>query len=205
MPHHLFDPLKLRGVTARNRLWVAPMCQYAVHAHDGVATDWHLVHLGSLARGGAGVVIAEATAVTPEGRISAEDLGLWDDVQRDALTPIVDFMHERGALAGIQLAHAGRKGSTYPAWGTEHRGSRPLDDGGWPTVGPSTTAYPGLAAPRALDQPGIEGIVRAFAAAARRAVDAGFDVLEIHGAHGYLLHQFLSPLSNDRSDDYGGS
>ncbi|MGC5617673.1 NADH:flavin oxidoreductase/NADH oxidase [Georgenia sp. Z1491] len=205
MSHELFTPLTLRGATARNRIWVAPMCQYSCHAHDGVATDWHLVHLGSFARGGAGVVLTEATAVTPEGRISAEDLGLWNDEQRDALAPIVRFVHERGALAGVQLAHAGRKASVWPAWGTEHRGSLPLEQGGWETVGPSSSSYPGLTAPRALDAAGIAEITAAFVTSARRALDAGFDLLEIHGAHGYLLHQFLSPLSNDRTDDYGGS
>ncbi len=201
----LFEPLRLRGIDVRNRLWVPPMCQYAVTARDGIATPWHLVHLGSFARGGAGAVIAEATAVVPEGRISPEDLGLWNDAQRDALRPVVDFLHGQGAAAGIQLAHAGRKGSTFRPYGTDRAGSVPVEDGGWPTVAPSPVAFDGLATPRELDREGIHEVVSAFAAATRRAVDAGFDLVEVHAAHGYLLHEFLSPLSNRRSDEYGGS
>ncbi|MFT4210909.1 MAG: NADH:flavin oxidoreductase/NADH oxidase [Microbacterium sp.] len=201
----LFTPIRLRGVEARNRLWVPPMCQYSVVAQDGVPTDWHLVHLGALARGGAGVVIAEATAVVPEGRISPQDLGLWDDAQRDAFAPIVDFIHSQGALAGIQLAHAGRKGSTYRPFDAAGSGSVPLHDGGWRTVAPSAIAFDDLDEPLALDLDGIHAVVDAFAAAARRAVSAGFDLLELHAAHGYLLHEFLSPLSNRRTDEYGGS
>lgn len=181
------------------------MCQYSATSQDGVATDWHMVHLGGLARGGAGAVIVEATAVTPEGRISPQDLGLWNDDQRDALAPIVAFMHSQGAVAGIQLAHAGRKASTYRPFEPEASGSVPVDDGGWQTVGPSAIAFPGLETPRALTTHEIADIVAAFVAAARRAVDAGFRLLEIHGAHGYLLHEFLSPLSNTRDDQYGGS
>ena len=205
MPRLAFEPITLRSVTARNRLWVPPMCQYSAVNRDGVATDWHMVHLGGLARGGAGAVIVEATAVTPEGRISPEDLGLWNNEQRDALVPIVDFMHSQGAVAGIQLAHAGRKASTYRPFDTQNSGTIPVDEGGWQTVAPSPIAFPGLAAPRELSSTDIAQIVAAFAAAARRAVDAGFDLVEIHGAHGYLLHEFLSPLSNTRGDDYGGS
>lgn len=205
MSRLLFEPITLRGVTARNRLWVPPMCQYSAENSDGMVTDWHMVHLGGLARGGAGAVIVEATAVTPEGRISPEDLGLWNDSQRDALAPIVEFMHSQGALAGIQLAHAGRKASTYRPFDYDNEGSVPEDEGGWTTVAPSVKEYPGLAMPEALDQAGIDNVVAAFVASARRAIDAGFDLLEIHGAHGYLLHQFLSPLSNDRDDSYGGS
>ncbi|WP_343959133.1 NADH:flavin oxidoreductase/NADH oxidase [Yaniella flava] len=205
MSRLLFEPITLRGVTARNRAWVPPMCQYSAENNDGVATDWHMVHLGGLARGGAGAIIVEATAVTPQGRISAQDLGLWNDEQRDALAPIVRFMHSQGAVAGIQLAHAGRKASTYRPFDYEHSGSVPLADGGWDTVAPSAVEFPGLATPQALDQTGIDHIVAAFVASARRAIEAGFDVLEIHGAHGYLLHEFLSPLSNERSDAYGGS
>ena len=201
----LFEPITLRGVTARNRLWVPPMCQYSAEGQDGVATDWHMVHLGGLARGGAGAIIVEATAVTPQGRISRQDLGLWNDEQRDALAPIVAFMRSQGTVAGIQLAHAGRKASTYRPFDPEHSGSMSVADGGWDTVAPSATAYPGLAVPQALDQDGIDEIITAFVSAARRAVDAGFELLEIHGAHGYLLHEFLSPLSNDRNDEYGGS
>src|SRR5690625_124842 len=181
------------------------MCQYSAEAQDGVATDWHMVHLGGLARGGAGAVIVEATAVTPEGRISPQDLGLWNDEQREALAPIVAFMQSQIALACIQLDHAGRKASTYRPIDAERSGSIPESDGGWQTVAPSAIAFPELTEPRALDQAGIDEIVAAFATAARRAIDAGFDLLEIHGAHGYLLHEFLSPLSNTRDDAYGGS
>jgi len=201
----LFEPITLRGMTARNRLWVPPMCQYSVEAQDGVATDWHMVHLGGLARGGAGAVIVEATAVTPEGRISPQDLGLWNDEQRDALAPMVAFMQSQGAKAGIQLAHAGRKASTYRTFEPDHSGTVPVADGGWETVGPSALAYPELAVPKALDRTGIEELIAAFQTSARRAVQAGFDFIEIHGAHGYLLHEFLSPLSNTRDDDHGGS
>ena len=204
MTHALFDPITLRGLTVRNRLWVPPMCQYSVLAEDGVPTDWHLIQYGALARGGAGAVIVEATGVVPEGRISPRDLGLWNDAQRDAFAPIVDFVHGQGAAAGIQLGHAGRKASTYPGWGTDRDGTVPGDQGGWETVGPTSAPFGGYAAPRALDEAGIRHIVEAFATAARRAVRAGFDIIEIHGAHGYLIHQFLSPLSNTRTDAYGG-
>lgn len=181
------------------------MCQYSAEGNDGVATDWHMVHLGGLARGGAGGIIVEATGVTSEGRISPQDLGLWNDTQRDALAPIVEFMHSQGAVAGIQLAHAGRKASTYRPFDYEHEGSIPVAEGGWTTVAPSAKAFPGLETPKALEQDGIDQIVTAFAASARRAIDAGFDLVEVHGAHGYLLHEFLSPLSNEREDAYGGS
>lgn len=201
----LFTPLTVRGVTFRNRLWVAPMCQYSIDRLDGIPRDWHLVHLGGLAAGGAGLVIAEATAISPEGRISAEDTGLWNDEQTQAWQRIVAFIHSQGTQAGIQLAHAGRKASVWPAWGTDEEGTRPIADGGWQTLSASPLPFPGYAAPVALDLPGIAAVVADFAAAARRAVDAGFDVLEIHAAHGYLLHQFLSPLSNQRTDAYGGS
>ena len=197
----LFSPLTLRGTTLSNRIMVSPMCQYS--AVDGVPQPWHLVHLGGLARGGAGLVMSEATAVVPEGRISPRDTGLWEDAQVRAWSPIVDFVHQMGALAGVQLAHAGHKASTWWPWADEH-GSVPVDRGGWQTVGPSSTGYPGLAAPRALAAEELPGVVEAFAAAARRALDAGFDVVEVHAAHGYLLHEFLSPISNDRTDGYGG-
>jgi len=198
----LLRPVRIRAVEARNRIWASPMCQYSVERRDGLPTDWHLVHLGSLARGGAGLVLTEATAVSPEGRITGWDLGLWNDAQRDALVPIVDFVHARGALAGVQLAHAGRKASTLPEW--LGRGTQPREDGGWTTVGPSAVAFAGYAEPLALDEAGIALVVADFAAAARRAVEAGFDVVEVHAAHGYLLHQFLSPLSNRRTDAWGG-
>ena len=199
----LFQSLTLRSRTARNRLWAAPMCQYSVEARDGVPTTWHLVHLGSIARGGVGVVIAEATAVTEEGRISPWDTGLWTNEQRDAWSPIVDFVHEQGALAGIQLSHAGRKASSDRDW--SRRVSVPAEEGGWDTVGPSALAFGSYTAPRALLTQELADLVEAFRDSARRAVEAGFDVIEIHAAHGYLLHQFLSPLSNRREDDYGGS
>jgi 2,4-dienoyl-CoA reductase-like NADH-dependent reductase (Old Yellow Enzyme family) len=198
----LFSPITLRDITFRNRVWVAPMCQYS--AVDGVPNDWHLVHLGSFARGGAGLVLTEATAVVPEGRISPEDTGIWNDEQQAAWARIVDFVHGQGAKAGIQLAHAGRKGSTYSGFDGRD-GGVPDEDGGWTPVGPSASAFPGLRDPRALDLDGIRDVVTAFGDAAERAVAAGFDVLEVHGAHGYLLHEFLSPLSNERTDEYGGS
>ncbi|WP_193598543.1 NADH:flavin oxidoreductase/NADH oxidase [Microbacterium sp. YJN-G] len=198
----LFSPLALRERTFRNRLWVSPMCMYS--AVDGVPQRWHRTHLAQFASGGAGLVLAEATGVVPEGRISPRDTGLWSDEQRDAWAEVVADVHERGGLIGIQLAHAGRMASTWWPW-AENRGSVPRDEGGWPTVAPSAIAFDGLAAPAALDAEGIERVVTAFADAARRAVEAGFDVLEVHGAHGYLLHEFLSPLSNTRDDEYGGS
>lgn len=200
----LFEPLTLRDVDIRNRVWVPPMCQYAVEKHDGIATPWHAAHLGGLARGGAGLVIIEATGVVPEGRISPADLGLWNDAQRDALAPIVAFMRSQGATVGIQLAHAGRKASVHPEWGTNGSGSLSIAEGGWETVAPSAVAFPGLATPRALEGDELDGIVAAFAAAAGRAVAAGIQVIEVHAAHGYLLHEFLSPLSNQRDDEYGG-
>src|SRR4051794_17542790 len=199
----MFTPITLRDVTVRNRVWVAPMCQYS--AVDGVPNDWHLVHLGSFARGGAGLVFTEATAVTADGRISPEDTGLWNAEQQAAWAHIVDFVHRQGATAGIQLAHAGRKGSTYSGF-TSERGGVADADGGWRPVAPSAEPFPGLREdPEPLDRAGIERIVAAFGEAAERAMAAGFDVLEVHAAHGYLLHQFLSPMSNHRDDEYGGS
>lgn len=198
----LLEPITLRGVTARNRIWLAPMCQYSCFAQDGVPTDWHLVHLGARATGGFGLLITEASAVVPEGRISPEDAGLWNDEQRDAWRRVVDFVHEQGAPIGIQLAHAGRKASTYAPF-ADGVGSVSEIQGGWETVAPSATAFPGYAAPRALTLEEVRAIPQAFADAARRADEAGFDLVEVHAAHGYLLHQFLSPLSNDRDDEYG--
>jgi len=177
------------------------MCQYS--SEDGFPTDWHLVHLGSLARGGAALVIAEATAVTPEGRITPADAGIWSDAQADAYARIVDFIHQQGAAAGIQLAHAGRKASTQRPW--DGNGYVEPADGGWQTVAPSAIAFGDWPAPRALPLKDISGVVQAFADAAVRADRAGFDVVEIHAAHGYLLHEFLSPLTNDRTDAYGGT
>lgn len=206
MSHKLFEPLTLRGVTFRNRIWVPPMCQYQVEKGDGIPTGWHFAHLGQFAIGGAGAIIAEATAVVPEGRISPQDLGLWNDEQRDAFAPIVDFVHSQDAQIGIQLAHAGRKASTYREYDTHGKtGSLSQADGAWQTVAPSAIAFEGFAMPEALDAAGIAAVKDAFVASARRAVDAGFDFLEIHAAHGYLLHSFFSPLSNERTDEYGGS
>ena len=200
---HLFTPITLRDVTVRNRAWVAPMCQYS--AVDGVPNDWHLVHLGSFARGGAGLVFTEATAVTPEGRISPEDTGIWNDDQQAAWARIVDFVHGQGATAGIQLAHAGRKASTYSGFTRDH-GAVADADGGWRPVGPSAEPFPGLRQdPEPLTRDGIARLVTAFGDAVERSVTAGFDVLEVHAAHGYLLHEFLSPLSNQRDDEYGGT
>lgn len=198
----LFTPLSLRDVTVRNRLWVSPMCQYS--AIEGVPQEWHHTHLAQFASGGAGLIVAEATAVAPEGRISPDDTGLWNDEQRDAWAPIVDAIRRRGAVAGVQLAHAGRKASTWPPF-SGRRGTVAASDGGWTTVAPSAIAFDGFAEPVALDLDGIDRVVADFAAAARRALAAGFQVLELHAAHGYLLHQFLSPLSNRRDDEYGGS
>ncbi|KRB36201.1 NADH:flavin oxidoreductase/NADH oxidase [Microbacterium sp. Root180] len=198
----LFTPLSLRDLTLRNRLWVSPMCQYS--AVEGVPQEWHHTHLAQFASGGAGLVIAEATAVSPEGRISPDDTGLWTDAQRDAWEPIVSAIRSRGAVAAVQLAHAGRKASTWSPF-SGRRGTVVAADGGWNTVAPSAVAFDGFAEPAALEVAGIDRVVADFGSAARRAVAAGFEVLEIHAAHGYLIHQFLSPLSNLREDEYGGS
>jgi 2,4-dienoyl-CoA reductase-like NADH-dependent reductase (Old Yellow Enzyme family) len=198
----LFTPITLKGITLKNRIVVSPMCQYS--SVDGFANDWHLVHLGSRAVGGAGLLIAEATAVSPEGRISPEDLGIWKDEHIEKLKQITDFITGQGAVPGVQLAHAGRKASTYPAW--KGRGQVPLDQGGWHAVSASAIPFSERdIAPLALDLEGINKVIEDFKAAAERALKAGFQVIEIHAAHGYLVHQFLSPLSNERTDDYGGS
>jgi 2,4-dienoyl-CoA reductase-like NADH-dependent reductase (Old Yellow Enzyme family) len=198
----LLDSLQIRGVTLANRIGVSPMCQYS--SEDGFATDWHLVHLGSRAVGGAALVFTEATAVLAEGRISPEDLGIWKDAHVEALARIVRFVHGQGAHAGMQLAHAGRKASTWRPW-AGRPGSVPLAEGGWTAVAPSAVAFEGYATPVALDEAGIAAVIRGFADAACRAMEAGFHVVELHAAHGYLLHQFLSPLSNRRDDRWGGS
>jgi 2,4-dienoyl-CoA reductase-like NADH-dependent reductase (Old Yellow Enzyme family) len=200
----LFTPYAIRSVSFRNRIWVSPLCEYSVEKQDGVPTDWHLVHLGGFAKGGAGLVMTEATAVNAAGRISPQDTGIYTDEQRDAWARIVSFIHSQGAVAGMQLCHAGRKASTRRPWDDRH-GTVPLDEGGWTTVAPSAIAFAGYATPVELDRDGIAQIAADFVAAARRALDAGFDLLELHAAHGYLLHQFLSPLSNTRADEYGGS
>jgi 2,4-dienoyl-CoA reductase-like NADH-dependent reductase (Old Yellow Enzyme family) len=196
----LFSPITLRGVEFPNRLWVSPMCQYS--ATDGVVGSWHLMHLGSLATGGAGLIIAEATAVAPEGRISVACPGLWNQAQVHAWRKVTDFVHEQGSLIGVQLAHAGRKGSTLRPW-DESLMATP-DQGGWTAVAPSAIAYGAYPVPAELSTEAVQDLVRDFVAAAQRAIDAGFDVLEVHAAHGYLINSFLSPLSNQRSDQYGG-
>lgn len=198
----LLEPVALRGLALPNRAWLAPMCEYS--ADDGLPNDWHLVHLGARAVGGFGLVLTEATAVVPEGRISPQDTGIWNDEQTAAWKRIVDFVHERGARIGIQLAHAGRKASTFRPWSPE-QGSVPVADGGWPTVGPSAVPYPGFATPAEMTSAQVADVPEQFAAAARRAREAGFDTVEVHAAHGYLLHQFLSPVANSRTDEYGGS
>ena len=197
----LFEPLTIGDTTFRNRVWLAPMCQYS--AVDGMPNDWHLAHLGARAAGGFGLILTEATAVNPEGRISVQDAGIWNDAQADGWRRIVDLVHQNGAKAGIQLAHAGRKASTYRPWAPQHGSVAPAD-GGWETAGPSDLAFGHYAAPHAMTAAEIQGAVDDFVAAARRSESAGFDVIELHAAHGYLVHQFLSPLSNTRTDQYGG-
>ena len=202
MTHPLFSPFQLRSITFPNRVGVSPMCQYS--CEDGFATDWHLIHLGSRAVGGAGLVMVEASAVLPEGRISSADLGIWKDGHIPMLARIASFLHSQGARAGIQIAHAGRKGSMTPPF----HGERLLGaaEGGWTPDAPSAIAFsPRYAVPRELDQARIDHVVAAFVQATGRALSAGFDFIEIHAAHGYLLHEFLSPLANHRTDDYGGS
>ncbi len=200
---HLFEPLTIRGVTCSNRVFVSPMCQYS--STDGFATDWHFVHLGSRAVGGAGLVCVEATAVTAEGRISPQDLGIWKDDHVEMLARITRFVHEQGSIAGIQLAHAGRKSSTYRPW--SGHGVVGEAEGGWTDViAPSAVAFADdYPQPREMSKQDIAAIIDRFASAAARAHAAGFRVVEVHAAHGYLLHEFLSPLSNQRRDEYGGS
>ena len=198
----LFSPLTIGNITLRNRIVTSPMCQYS--ATDGFANDWHLVHLGARASGGVGMVIAEATAISPEGRITPGDLGLWSDGHIDGLRRIVNFIHAQGAVAAIQIAHAGRKASCAVPW----KGGQQLNEqfGGWQTVAPGNLPFhEGERVPQPLSREGIQKVITGFASAARRSLAAGFRVIEIHSAHGYLLHEFLSPLSNNRTDEYGGS
>ncbi|MGI4867535.1 MAG: NADH:flavin oxidoreductase/NADH oxidase [Janthinobacterium lividum] len=196
----LFEPLTLRGLTLKNRLVVSPMCQYS--AVDGFANDWHLVHLGSRAVGGAALIIQEATAVSPEGRITPEDLGIWKDEHVDFLRRINQFIEAQGSVPGVQLAHAGRKASTYAPW----KGSGTVAEGGWETVAPSAIAFDhNYPMPVELDAAGLKKVIADFRSATERSLQAGFKLIEIHAAHGYLLHEFLSPLSNQRTDTYGGS
>ncbi len=199
---HLFSPLPIRAITLPNRIVVSPMCQYS--CEDGFANDWHLVHLGSRAVGGAGLIIVEASAVEERGRISPADMGIWKDEHIEPLARIAGFLKKQGSVPGIQLAHAGRKASTDAPW----RGTRPLfpAEGGWQPVAPSPIPFDdGHPVPAELSVPEIKSIVKAFAAAAERALKAGFEIAELHGAHGYLMHEFVSPLSNKRTDEYGGS
>lgn len=202
MSSKIFEKLKIRGIEFRSRIWVSPMCQYS--SEDGMPNDWHLVHLGSRAVGGAGLVIMEATAVSPEGRISPSDAGIWSDAHAESYRRITAFIKQQGAVAGIQIAHAGRKASTAEPW----HGGKVVDEGygGWETVAPSAIAFADdYPMPRAMTKEDIAQATEDFVAAARRAVEAGFEVIEIHAAHGYLFHSFLSPLSNKREDEYGRS
>ncbi len=199
----LFDPLKIKDVELRNRIGVSPMCQYS--SHDGVANDWHLVHLGSRAVGGAGLVMAEATAVEPRGRISPNDAGLWNDLQIEPLAQITNFVKKMGAVPGIQLAHAGRKGSAARPW----EGDNSLSDreGGWEIIAPSPLAFGGKLwrVPKEMTLADIQHVQRAFVDATKRSIEVGYDWMELHAAHGYLCHSFYSPLTNHRTDEYGGS
>lgn len=198
----LFSPLTVKNIILRNRIVVSPMCQYS--SIGGYASDWHLVHLGSRAIGGAGLIFTEATAVSPEGRISPHDLGIWSDEHISMLKKISGFIHQHGSVAGIQLAHAGRKASCAAPWdGGKQLGE---DKGGWQTMGPGNIPFlEGIKPPIPLSTEGIARVISDFTSAARRALEAGFKVIEIHSAHGYLLHEFLSPLSNNRTDEFGGS
>ena len=198
----LFSPIKIRSLEIKNRLWVSPMCMYSCENQDGVVGDWHLVHLGARAIGGAGLVMAEATAVNPEGRISPWCPGIWSDEQIPGWKKVTEFIRSAGSVSALQLAHAGRKASTYRSWsGT---GTVPIADGGWQSYSATDVAFEGYSAPRMLETAEVASLVEDFRGAARRAVAAGFDALEIHAAHGYLIHQFLSPITNKRVDEYGG-
>jgi 2,4-dienoyl-CoA reductase-like NADH-dependent reductase (Old Yellow Enzyme family) len=200
--NHLFSSLKLRSLTLPHRIAVSPMCEYS--STDGFANDWHFVHLGSRAIGGAALVLTEANAVSPEGRITPQDLGIYKDEHISELKRITGFLHQHGAFAGTQLAHAGRKASMAVPW--EKTCLIPVAQGGWQPVAPSAIAFDQCyGVPTALDRSGLDKIIADFTAATRRANEAGFDLVEVHGAHGYLLHEFLSPLSNQRTDEYGGS
>lgn len=201
----IFEGLEIRGVTLRNRVGMSPMCMYSCEGRDGVANEWHLVHYGTRASGGCGIVVLEATAVVPEGRISPQDLGIWSDDHVPGLKEVSDFVKSQGAASAIQLAHAGRKAGTYRPWSAV-RGYIPVEDGGWENrMAPSAVPFgEGNPVPQELTREEIRGVIAAFTEGARRADAAGFDVVELHAAHGYLLHQFLSPISNKRADEYGG-
>jgi len=197
----LFSPISVREINAKNRIWVAPMCMYSCEAKDGVVTPFHLVHYGELALGGAGVIIVEATAVRADGRITPWCTGIWSQAQVEAWKPVTAFIKANGSVPAIQLAHAGRKASTH----RDGSGSLTLADGGWQTVSSTNEAFDGFFAPHELETAEVRGVVEAFVSSAKNSIDAGFEALEIHAAHGYLIHQFLSPLSNRRDDVYGGS
>lgn len=204
MSPRLFQPLVQRGVRLRNRIGVSPMCTYSAEAQDGLATAWHVAHLGARAIGGAGLVMTEATAVEAAGRISPQDLGIWADQHVDALRPVAAAIAAAGAVPGIQLAHAGRKASTHRPW-ARNRGRVPRSEGGWTPVGPTAEPFqPGDGAVTPLEEPDLHRLIVRFAEAAERAVAAGFRLIEVHGAHGYLIHSFLSPLANSRTDAWGG-
>ena len=195
----LFEPLTIRGVTIKNRIWLPPMCQFACEDQTGNPNPWHLVNAGTYAAGGAGLVMVEATAVSPEGRITAQCVGIWNDHQRNLWKPVTAFVKQQGAVPAIQLAHAGRKASD-----DLYQKTLPISEGGWETIGPSVLAVEGLEPPREMTKDDIARVTQDFADAAQRSIDAGFEVIEIHAAHGYLIHQFLSPLTNKRTDIYGG-
>lgn len=201
MTSQLFSPLKVRGVEFKNRVWVSPMCQYS--AIDGVVGTWHVVHLGSFATGGVGMIMVEATAVMPNGRISVGCSGIWNETQAEAFKPAIDFVHSQGSLIGIQLAHAGRKGSTMKPWDDHEIAS--AAEGGWETIAPSAIPYKDFPIPHEMTVSEIKDAQQAFVDAAVRSERAGFDLIELHAAHGYLFHQFFSPFTNTRSDEYGGS
>jgi 2,4-dienoyl-CoA reductase-like NADH-dependent reductase (Old Yellow Enzyme family) len=199
----LFEPLKVRELEIRNRIFIPAMCQYSCENQDGVVNEWHLVHLGARATGGAGMIIAEASGVTPEGRISPWCPGIWNYEQVAAWARVNEYIHSQGAKSAIQLAHAGRKGSTYREW--SGKGSVPIEKGGWQTISSTSEAFDGYEPPRELTTQEVHELVQDFAAAAKNAVLAGFDAVEVHAAHGYLIHQFLSPITNKRTDEFGGS
>jgi 2,4-dienoyl-CoA reductase-like NADH-dependent reductase (Old Yellow Enzyme family) len=199
----LFEPIQLRDLEVKNRIWISPMCQYSCENKDGVPGSWQEVHLASRAIGGAGLIIVEASAVSPEGRITPWCTGIWNDEQTQAWTKIVKLAHSHGAKMAMQQAHAGRKASSHRA--SSGVGSISLAEGGWQTISSTNQSFGDYAAPRKISVSEIKDLVNAFGKAAKRSAEAGFDAVEIHGAHGYLLHQFLSPLSNDRDDEYGGS
>lgn len=199
----LFEPIKLRDLEVKNRIWISPMCQYSCENQDGMPGSWQQLHLGSRAIGGAGLIFVEASAVAPEGRITPWCTGIWNDEQAAAWKTIVDVCHSHGAKVAMQLAHAGRKASVHREWSGV--GTVPQSEGGWESISATDVAFGDYAAPRRLSVEEIKELVQAFVDAATRSVTAGFDAIEIHGAHGYLIHQFLSPISNDRDDEYGGS